>query len=82
MDDEPNPDHETVIVQKTFPEGLASDDDFIESCEEEMCYYAGQQLMDRLVDEERSAVVSAKITLKFRGGVAKMRLKAELNWVE
>lgn len=48
----------------------------------EMCYYAGAQLMERLINEGRSAVLSAKISVKYRAGVAKMRLKAELSWVE
>lgn len=82
MDDDQDLDHESIIVQKEFPDALARDESFIDKSAAEMCYFAGAQLMERLVDEKRAAVVIAKVQIKYKAGVAKMRLKAELNWVE
>lgn len=82
MDDDQDLDHESIIVQKEFPDALARDESFMDKAVAEMCYYAGAQLMERLVDEGRAAVISARVQIKHKAGVARIRLKAELNWVE
>lgn len=82
MDDDQDLDHESIIVQREFADTLSRDEAFMDKAAAEMCYYAGAQLMERLINEGRSAVLSAKISVKYRAGVAKMRLKAELSWVE